>query len=120
MNAVEARDLFRLYASPQGTSVALQGLSLDVAERELLVVFGPSGSGKSTIIGLVMAFNHPKSGRVVIDGRDLATVRLRDYRSNLGIVLQENFLFDGTIAENIRYGRPDATMDEVRDRMGLR
>lgn len=87
------------FLAPAGTTTAL---------------VGPSGSGKSTIIGLVMAFNHPKSGRVVIDGRDLATVRLRDYRSNLGIVLQENFLFDGTIAENIRYGRPDATMDEVR------
>jgi subfamily B ATP-binding cassette protein MsbA len=60
-----------------------------------------------------MTFNQPKLGRILIDGRDLGTVRLRDYRSHLGIVLQDNFLFDGTIAENIRYGRPDATDSEM-------
>lgn len=60
-----------------------------------------------------MTFNRPKSGRILIDGRDLSTLRLQDYRSHLGIVLQENFLFDGTILENIRYGKSDATMDEV-------
>ena len=75
---------------------------------------GSSGSGKSTLISLVMAFNRPLTGRVLVDGRDLATVRLRDYRSQLGVVLQDNFLFDGTIAENIalRAGR-DATRDEI-------
>ena len=61
-----------------------------------------------------MAFNRPLSGRVLIDGRDLTSVRLRDYRSHLGVVLQDNFLFDGTIGDNIRYGRPDATLDEIR------
>jgi len=74
---------------------------------------GSSGSGKSTLISLVMAFNRPQSGRLLIDGRDLASVRLRDYRSHLGIVLQDNFLFDGTIADNIRYSRPDASMSEI-------
>ena len=62
---------------------------------------GSSGSGKSTLISLVMAFNRPRRGRVLVDGRDLADVRLRDYRAHLGVVLQDNFLFDGTIAENI-------------------
>jgi len=61
-----------------------------------------------------MAFNRPTLGRVTIDGLDLATVRLRDFRSRLGVVLQDNFLFDGTVADNIRYGRPHATLDEVR------
>jgi ABC-type multidrug transport system fused ATPase/permease subunit len=75
---------------------------------------GSSGSGKSTLISLVMAFNRPKEGRVLVDGRDLSTVRLRDYRSQLGVVLQDNFLFDGTIADNIRYGHPDATLDEIK------
>ncbi len=75
---------------------------------------GSSGSGKSTLISLVMAFNRPLSGRVLVDGRDLATLRLRDYRQYLGVVLQENFLFDGTIADNIRFSKPDATIDEVR------
>src|SRR5690606_23514084 len=71
--------------------------------------------GKSTLISLVMAFNRPDTGRILIDGRDLAGLKLRDYRSKLGIVLQDNFLFDGTVLENIRFARPDATDDEVRD-----
>ena len=75
---------------------------------------GSSGSGKSTLISLVMTFNRPTSGRVLVDGQDLTTVRLRDYRSHLGIVLQDNFLFDGTIAENIKYAKPHATLDEIK------
>jgi len=60
-----------------------------------------------------MAFNRPQQGRIFIDGRDLSTVRLKDYRSHLGVVLQDNFLFDGTVAENISYGRVDATREEI-------
>jgi len=75
---------------------------------------GPSGSGKSTLISLVMAFNRPASGRVLIDGRDLTTLRVREYRSHLGVVLQDNFLFDGTIAENIRFSSPSATLEQVQ------
>jgi subfamily B ATP-binding cassette protein MsbA len=74
---------------------------------------GSSGSGKSTLISLVMAFNRPLSGRVLVDGHDLATVKLRDFRNHLGVVLQDNFLFDGTIAENIAFARPHATREEV-------
>ena len=74
---------------------------------------GSSGAGKSTVIGLVMTFHRPETGRVLIDGRDLATVPLRDFRTQLGVVLQDNFLFDGTIAENIRFARPHATRAEV-------
>ncbi len=87
------------FTAPAGTTTAL---------------VGPSGSGKSTLISLVMAFNRPTAGRVLIDGKDLAGIRLRDYRSQLGIVLQDNFLFDGTVADNIRFSRPEATMDQVR------
>src|SRR5207244_75591 len=75
---------------------------------------GSSGSGKSTLISLVMAFNRPGAGRILIDGRDLAGVRLHDFRSHLGVVFQDNFLFDGTVAENIRYARPHANLDEIR------
>jgi len=75
---------------------------------------GSSGSGKSTLIGLVMAFNHPKSGRVLVDEHDISNVRLRDYRSHLGVVMQDNFLFDGTIRDNIAFSRPGATEDEIR------
>jgi subfamily B ATP-binding cassette protein MsbA len=60
-----------------------------------------------------MAFNRPLSGRVLVDGHDLTTIRLRDYREHLGIVLQDNFLFDGTIAENVAYAKPHATRDEI-------
>jgi subfamily B ATP-binding cassette protein MsbA len=74
---------------------------------------GSSGSGKSTLISLAMAFNRPQIGRVLVDGRDLRTVPLRDYRANLGVVLQDNFLFDGTIAENIAYARPHASRADV-------
>jgi subfamily B ATP-binding cassette protein MsbA len=88
------------FRAPAGTTTAL---------------VGSSGSGKSTLISLVMAFNRPLSGRVLIDGRDLSTIRLRDYRSQLGVVLQDNFLFDGTIGENLRYGRPGATLDQIRE-----
>jgi subfamily B ATP-binding cassette protein MsbA len=61
-----------------------------------------------------MAFNHPKGGTISVDGRDLGTVPLRDYRGLLGVVLQDNFLFDGTIAENIAFARPHATLDEIK------
>ena len=92
----------------------LKGVSFHAPAGTTTALVGSSGSGKSTLLSLVMAFNRPKSGRIFIDGLDLASVRLRDYRSQLGVVLQDNFLFDGTIAENIRYGRPDATLDEIK------
>ena len=84
MSAVEARDLFRLYASPEGTSVALQGLTLDVAEAELLVVFGPSGSGKSTLLRILAGLDRPSAGSVSVFGHDLRTLRGRalvEYRA---------------------------------------
>jgi ABC-type multidrug transport system fused ATPase/permease subunit len=93
----------------------LKGVSFKAPARTTTALVGSSGSGKSTLISLVMTFNRPLSGRVLVDGRDLESVRLRDYRSRLGIVLQDNFLFDGTIAANIRYGRPDATDAEMRE-----
>ncbi len=74
---------------------------------------GSSGSGKSTLISLAMAFNRPLSGVVTVDGRDLASLRLRDYRNQLGVVLQDNFLFDGTIAENIGFSDPHATREQI-------
>jgi subfamily B ATP-binding cassette protein MsbA len=74
---------------------------------------GPSGAGKSTIIGLVAAFYRPTTGAILVDDRDLSKVRLSDYRSQLGVVLQDNFLFDGTVFENIAYARPEATREEI-------
>ncbi len=97
-----------------GTRV-LQHISFQAPAGSTTALVGSSGSGKSTLIGLVMAFHRPLEGRVMVDGRDLATIRLHDYRRHLGVVLQDNFLFDGTVAENIRYARPHATIDEVRN-----
>jgi subfamily B ATP-binding cassette protein MsbA len=74
---------------------------------------GPSGAGKSTIIGLIAAFYVPSSGRVLVDGVDLSTVKLNSYRTQLGVVLQETFLFDGTIRENVAFARPGATEEEI-------
>jgi len=74
---------------------------------------GPSGAGKSTIIGLIAAFYRPERGRVLVDGVDLATVKLSSYRTQLGVVLQDTFLFDGTIRENVAFARPDASEDEI-------
>ncbi|HLH45090.1 MAG TPA: ABC transporter ATP-binding protein [Bryobacteraceae bacterium] len=74
---------------------------------------GPSGSGKSTIISLVAAFHTPTEGRVTVDGVDLAKVRLASYRTQLGVVLQDTFLFDGTIEENVAFARPGATKEQI-------
>jgi ABC-type multidrug transport system fused ATPase/permease subunit len=95
-------------------STVLNNVSFVVPAGTTTALVGSSGSGKSTLIGLVMAFNHPRSGRVLVDARDLSTVRLRDYRSQLGVVLQDNFMFDGTVTDNIKFSRPDATSEEVR------
>ena len=86
------------FTAPAGTTTAL---------------VGSSGSGKSTLISLVMNFNHPLSGQVKLDGRPLSEIKLHDYRAYLGVVLQDNFLFDGTVAENISFSRPNATRAEI-------
>ena len=76
---------------------------------------GPSGAGKSTIIGLIAAFYKPERGRVLVDGTDLATVKLSSYRTQLGVVLQDTFLFDGSIRENVAFARPEASEHEIME-----
>ncbi len=92
----------------------LKHVSFSAEAGSTTALVGSSGSGKSTLIGLIMAFNHPKSGRVLVDGKDIANVKLRDYRSHVGVVMQDNFLFDGTVRENIAFSKPGATDEEVR------
>jgi ABC-type multidrug transport system fused ATPase/permease subunit len=91
----------------------LKHVSFDAPAGSTTALVGSSGSGKSTLISLVMAFNRPLSGRVVVDGHDLTAVRLRDFRHNLGVVLQDNFLFDGSIAENIAFAKPHADRADI-------
>ncbi|MGK2962057.1 MAG: ABC transporter ATP-binding protein [Gemmatimonadaceae bacterium] len=109
---VEFRDVRFEYVKD---TPVLKGVSFVAEAGSTTALVGSSGSGKSTLIGLVMAFNRPDSGELLVDGRNLDGLRLRDYRSQLGVVLQDNFLFDGTVRENIAFARPEATEEEVRE-----
>lgn len=92
---------------------ALKGISLDVKEGQSIALVGHTGSGKSTIVNLLCRFYDPVRGRVLIDGHDLRDVRLDSLRSQVGIVMQDTFIFSGTIMDNIRFGRLEATDEEV-------
>jgi ABC-type multidrug transport system fused ATPase/permease subunit len=107
---IRFEDVFFEYAP--GKPV-LEGIDLEALPGTVTALVGPSGSGKSTIFGLVAAFAKPTRGRILVDDTDLSSVRLDSYRSNLGVVLQDTFLFDGTIRENILFGRPGAGQDQV-------
>ncbi len=91
----------------------LHDVSFEARPGTVTALVGPSGAGKSTIIGLISAFHTPTAGTVLVDGVDLSTVRLDSYRTRLGVVLQETFLFDGTIRENVAFSRPDATEEQI-------
>lgn len=107
--AVEFRDVQFRY----GTRPILRGVNLQIRSGEMIGLVGPSGAGKTTLINLVCRFHDVSEGAVLIDGHDVRQLALEDFRRNIGIVLQEPFLFYGTIAENIAYGRPDATREQV-------
>jgi subfamily B ATP-binding cassette protein MsbA len=100
------------FAYEAGKTV-LNDLSFKSEPGTVTALVGPSGSGKSTMIGLIAAFYTPSAGRVLVDGIDLAKVRLDSYRTRLGVVLQETFLFDGTIRENVAFSRPDASEEQI-------
>jgi subfamily B ATP-binding cassette protein MsbA len=102
------------FAYREGEPV-LTEVSLRAEPGTVTALVGPSGAGKSTMIGLVCAFHAPSTGRVLVDGVDLATVELDSYRRQLGVVLQETFLFDGTIRDNVAFSRPHATDEQVRE-----
>ena len=102
------------FAYDEGKTV-LHDVSFRSAPDTVTALVGPSGSGKSTIIGLVAAFHSPSEGAVLVDGVDLATIRLESYRTQLGVVLQDTFLFDGTIRENVAFSRPGATHEQIRE-----
>jgi ABC-type multidrug transport system fused ATPase/permease subunit len=107
---VEFRDVSFAYA--EGPLV-LKNISFTSAAGKTTALVGSSGSGKSTLMSLILNFNQPKSGSILIDGQDLSGIRIDQYRRHLGIVFQDNFLFDGTLADNISFSRPGASRAQV-------
>jgi len=102
------------FAYEPGKTV-LHGISFESKPGTVTALVGSSGSGKSTIISLICGFHTANDGQILVDGTDLATIRLASYRQQLGVVLQETFLFDGTIRENILFSRPNATEEQLMD-----
>jgi len=96
-----------------GNRSVMRGLDLTIEPGQMIGLVGHSGSGKSTLINLICRFYDVAEGAILVDGVDIRTLRVADYRRHIGLVLQEPFLFFGTIAENIGYGKPDATFDEI-------
>jgi ABC-type multidrug transport system fused ATPase/permease subunit len=110
VGAVKMREV--TFAYEAGRPV-LHDINFTAAAGSTTALVGSSGSGKSTMMSLLMAFNRPQSGCITVDDIDLNTLRLADYRQHLGVVMQDNFLFDGTVAANISFSRPDATRAEI-------
>ncbi len=106
---IEVKDAALRY----GNRSVIRGLNLTIEPGEMIGLVGHSGSGKSTLVNLICRFYDVSEGAILVDGVDLRDVRVADYRRNIGLVLQEPFLFFGTIAENIAYGKPDATREEI-------
>jgi len=106
---IELRDVRFRY----GKREVIHGINLKVAPGEMIGLVGPSGAGKSTLVNLVCRFYDVGEGAILVDGVDIRSFPVEAYRRNIGIVLQEPFLFFGTIAENIAYGKPEATRDEI-------
>lgn len=100
------------FSYEKGTNI-LEKLSFDVKAGQSIALVGPTGAGKTTIVNLISRFYNIDSGRVLIDGQDISDVTLRSLRSQMGIMLQDSFIFSGTIRDNIRYGRLDATDEEI-------
>jgi ATP-binding cassette subfamily B protein/subfamily B ATP-binding cassette protein MsbA len=101
------------FTYPGTDTPALEGINLTVPAGQTVALVGPSGAGKTTISNLVARFYDPTAGRVLLDGRDLRDYDVESYRAVLGVVEQDVFLFDGTVAENISYARRDATIEEI-------
>src|SRR5690606_21951424 len=96
-----------------GNRSVMRGINLSIMPGEMIGLVGHSGSGKSTLVNLICRFYDVTSGQIRVDGVDIRSLSISDYRRNIGLVLQEPFLFFGTIAENIAYGKPQATRQEI-------
>jgi subfamily B ATP-binding cassette protein MsbA len=115
MPAIKGHMLFEdVHFAYEEDKPVLHGVSFEATPGMIVALVGSSGSGKSTMAGLAATFLHPDMGKVLVDGIDLRTVKLASYREQLGLVFQDDFLFDGTIQENLRFARPSATDEEVQ------
>ena len=108
---VEFKDV--VFAYEKDSPDVLKGLSFQVKAGQSVAIVGPTGAGKTTIVNLISRFYNLKSGQVLIDGQDISKVTLHSLRSQMGIMLQDTFIFSGTIADNVRYGKLDATQEEI-------
>ena len=114
MSLLEVRDLQKVYTSRGGNrTAALRGVSFAVEEGEFVAVMGESGSGKSTLLNLLASLDRPTGGAVLLDGVDVRDYPLEALRERIGMVLQTNVLFTGTVRENLLWGRPDASEEEL-------
>ncbi|MBQ9810510.1 MAG: ABC transporter ATP-binding protein, partial [Spirochaetales bacterium] len=112
--AVEFRNITFAYPDEPDVEV-IHDLSLSVKPGEMIALVGPTGAGKTTIVNLISRFYDPLDGQVLIDGQDISKVTLASLRANIGVMTQDSFLFSGTIRENLLYGRPDATEEQMID-----
>ena len=116
ISGAEGRLTFEdVHFSYEGRKETLNGISFEVAPGQIVAIVGHTGAGKTTLMSLIPRFYDPMAGRVLLDGRDVRSLSIRSLRDQISLVLQEPLLFSGPIVDNIRYGRPGATMDEVID-----
>ncbi|MBK7006633.1 MAG: ABC transporter ATP-binding protein [Burkholderiales bacterium] len=113
VDKVQGRIEVRSVGFRYGNREVNKGINLSIAPGEMIGLVGHSGSGKSTLVNLICRFYDVSEGAILVDGVDIRSYAIADYRKNIGLVLQEPFLFFGTIAENLAYGKPDATRDEI-------
>src|SRR5690606_11194479 len=113
LERVEGRITLRDVGFRYGSRAVIRAVDLDIAPGEMIGLVGHSGSGKSTLVNLICRFYDVSQGAILVDGIDIRDVAVAAWRRRIGVVLQEPFLFFGTIAENIAYGRPDATREEI-------
>ena len=110
---LELKHITYTVSTPEGEQTILNDISIDIPDRKLIVFTGPNGGGKTTLCNLIPRFYEVTGGRILIDGQDIQHVTLKSLREDIGIVQQDVYLFSGSVADNIAYGKPGATREEI-------